>query len=40
MTVRNSATPFVGRISYCLMRSFKMVFDGRGDRYDLPSSNA
>ena len=25
MTVRNSATPFVGRIGYCLMRSFKMV---------------
>jgi len=36
MTVRNSATPFVGRISYCLMRSFKMVLDARGDHYDLP----
>lgn len=31
----NRDTPFVGRISYCLMRSFKMVLDARGDRYDL-----
>lgn len=36
MKIRNSATPFVGRISYCLTRSFKMVLAARGDHYDLP----
>ncbi len=32
----NRDVPFVGRISYCLVRCFKMVLDARGDRYDLP----
>jgi hypothetical protein len=31
----NRDIPFVGRISYCLMRSFKMVLDARGDCYGL-----
>lgn len=32
----NRDVPFVGRISYCLVRCFKMILDARGDRYDLP----
>jgi Butirosin biosynthesis protein H, N-terminal len=36
MAMPNRDVPFVGRISYCLVRCFKMVLDARGDRYDLP----